>query len=68
MPNKVIQVVDSSLVQGDEEYNGTIISSISSIQNIALNFCADLPEDRLIMTDVITYLLNKIRINFCIKS
>lgn len=63
LPHANTQVVDSNLLEDEEHSADDIISSISSIYRIALNCCADLPEERMNMTDVAAS-LNKIKVMF----
>ncbi|RDY06899.1 putative receptor-like protein kinase, partial [Mucuna pruriens] len=58
--NGITRVVDSNLLHDEEHRAHDVISSISSIYRIALNCCADLPEERMNMTDVAAS-LNKIK-------
>ncbi|XP_054811797.1 receptor kinase-like protein Xa21 isoform X4 [Prosopis cineraria] len=60
MPHAIIQVMDSNLLQGDEHHINNILTSTSSILELALNCCTDLPKARGNMIDVVVS-LNKIK-------
>ncbi|XP_061341212.1 probable LRR receptor-like serine/threonine-protein kinase At3g47570 [Gastrolobium bilobum] len=60
-PHAITQFVDSNLLQ--DERIDDITASVSSIFRMALNCCADLPEERMNMTDVAAS-LNKIKFMF----
>ena len=63
MPNSVMEVVDSNLVQLYGEQIDDILPHISSILGLALSCCADSPEGRIKMTDVVAS-LTKIKTSF----
>ena len=56
MPNSIIEVVDSNLIQRHGEQIDQILPHISSILGLALSCCPDSPEERIKMTDVSTSL------------
>ena len=58
LSNEIIGVIDSSLVQKDDEYFVIKANCISSIMEVALDCSADLPEDRLDMKNVVSMLKN----------
>ncbi|XP_054789386.1 receptor kinase-like protein Xa21 [Prosopis cineraria] len=60
IPHKIINVIDSNLLQGDEEHIGDILTSTSCILELALNCCTDFPTMRSNMTNVVVS-LNKIK-------
>ena len=61
MPHTIMQVTDFNLLQHEEHQNIDITILISSIFQIAMSCCADLPEARINMIDV-NASLNKIKI------
>ena len=61
--NSIIDVVDSSLLQIEEEYVMATINCISSIMRLALDCTVELPEERKDMKDVVST-LQKIKIKF----
>ncbi|XP_054813381.1 LRR receptor-like serine/threonine-protein kinase EFR [Prosopis cineraria] len=63
MAHAIIQVMDSNLLQGDELHINNILTSTSSILELALNCCTVLPEARGNMIDVVVS-LNKIKAMF----
>ena len=63
MPNSIMQVLDSDLVQRHGDQIDDILPHISSILGLALSCCADSPEERIKMTDV-TALLSKTKSSF----
>ncbi|XP_054813378.1 receptor kinase-like protein Xa21 [Prosopis cineraria] len=60
MLHEMINVIDSNLLQGDDQYIGEILTSASSIFELALHCCNDFPEMRSNMIDVVVS-LNKIK-------
>ncbi|XP_045802306.1 receptor-like serine/threonine-protein kinase At1g78530 [Trifolium pratense] len=60
LPNSIMDVLDSNLVQQNGEQIIDILTYMSSIFGLALNCCEDSPEARIIMADV-TALLIKIK-------
>ncbi|KAK7302966.1 hypothetical protein RJT34_13863 [Clitoria ternatea] len=60
MPSSVMKVVDSSLLQLQEEQIDDTLAHVSAILELATNCCANLPEARIGMADVTTSLI-KIR-------
>ena len=56
LPNSIMQVLDSNLVQQIGEQIDVILTHMSSIFSLALNCCEDSPEARINMTDVIASL------------
>ncbi|KAJ7968725.1 Receptor-like protein kinase [Quillaja saponaria] len=63
VPQATIEVVDSNLLRGEKERIAAIVLSITSIMELALNCCADSPEERINIKDVVAS-LNKIKFNF----
>ncbi|XP_058771467.1 probable LRR receptor-like serine/threonine-protein kinase At3g47570 isoform X3 [Vicia villosa] len=57
MPNSVMEVVDSNLVQQHEKTIHDIVFHISSIFALSLSCCADSPEERNNMTDITASLI-----------
>ncbi|KAI4357180.1 hypothetical protein L6164_001146 [Bauhinia variegata] len=60
---QVTEIVDSNLLQKKEQLFDDIITYTSTILELGLNCCADLPEARISMTDVVAS-LNKIKMAF----
>ena len=58
LSNEIIGVIDSSLVQKEDEYFVTKANCIASIMELALNCSAELPEERLDMKNVVSMLKN----------
>ena len=58
LSNEIIGVIDSCLVQKEDEYFVTKANCISSIMQLALDCSAELPEDRLDMKNVLSKLKN----------
>ncbi|XP_004509927.3 uncharacterized protein [Cicer arietinum] len=56
LPNSIMEVVDSNLVQQNGEQVDDILTYMSSIFGLALNCCQYSPEARINMTDVISSL------------
>ena len=56
MPNSIMEVVDSNLVQQHGEQIDDILPHISSILGLALSCCVVLPEERVTMTNVVASL------------
>ncbi|XP_054813135.1 probable LRR receptor-like serine/threonine-protein kinase At3g47570 isoform X5 [Prosopis cineraria] len=63
MPHAIIQVIDSNLLQEDEQHVDHILQATSSIFELALSCCTDIPETRSNMIDVVVS-LNKIKAKF----
>ncbi|CAL5183607.1 unnamed protein product [Lathyrus oleraceus] len=63
LPNSVMEVVDSNLLQQHEKTIHDIVFHISSIFALSLSCCADSPEERNNMTDITASLI-KIRTLF----
>ncbi|KAJ7947125.1 Receptor-like kinase [Quillaja saponaria] len=63
VPHSTIQVMDSNLLKGEEENFSTKELCTSSSTQLALNCCADLPEERISMKDALVS-LNKIKTKF----
>ncbi|KAJ7947107.1 Receptor-like protein kinase [Quillaja saponaria] len=63
VPHSTIQVMDSNLLEGEEQNFSTKELSTSSIMELALNCCADLPGERINMKGALVS-LNKIRTKF----
>ncbi|KEH15552.1 LRR receptor-like kinase family protein, partial [Medicago truncatula] len=57
LPNSIMKVLDSNLVQQIEEETDDILIHMSSIFGLALNCCEYSPEARINMTDVIASLI-----------
>jgi len=57
LPNSIMQVLDSNLVQQIGEETDDILTHMSSIFGLALNCCEYSPEARINMTDVIASLI-----------
>ena len=57
MPDSVMEVVDSKLVQEHEKTINDIVSHISSILALSLSCCADSPEERINMIEVTASLI-----------
>ena len=58
LSNEILGVIDSSLVQKEDEYFVIKANCISSIMELALGCSAELPEDRLDMKNVVSILKN----------
>lgn len=54
-PHSIVTILDANLLQRDHQI-GNILLHISSIFELALNCCTDLPETRMNMTDVVVSL------------
>jgi hypothetical protein len=52
LPNSIMDVLDSNLVQQNGEQIDDILTYMSSIFGLALNCCEDSPEARINMVDV----------------
>ena len=63
MPNSIVEVMDSNLVQLHGEQINDLLPHMSSILGLALNCCTDSPEERIKMIDVIAS-LTKIKTSF----
>ncbi|KAJ7947116.1 Receptor-like protein kinase [Quillaja saponaria] len=63
VPHSTIQVLDSNLLKREEQNFSAKELSTSSIMELALNCCADLPEERINMKDALVS-LKKIRTKF----
>ncbi|KAI4351399.1 hypothetical protein L6164_005768 [Bauhinia variegata] len=61
------QIVDSNLLQEEGQQIDDMITCTTTILEMALNCCADLPEARVSMTDVGAS-LNKVKMVFMQKS
>ncbi|KEH19877.1 LRR receptor-like kinase family protein, putative [Medicago truncatula] len=57
LPNSIIEVMDSNLVQKNGEQIDDILTNITSIFGLALSCCEDLPKARINMADVIKSLI-----------
>ncbi|RHN41184.1 putative non-specific serine/threonine protein kinase [Medicago truncatula] len=57
LPNSIMEVLDSNLVQQIGEQIDDILTHISSIFGLALSCCEDLPKARINMADVIKSLI-----------
>jgi len=57
LPNSIVDVLDSRLVQQNGGKIDDILSCTSSIFGLALNCCKDSPEERINMEDVIKTLI-----------
>ncbi|XLR46135.1 hypothetical protein S83_030795 [Arachis hypogaea] len=68
MPNSVMEVVDSNLIQlyGDEDID-VVLPHISSVLRLALSCCTDSAEERIKMTDVVAA-LTKIKNEFTLMK
>ncbi|XP_054819746.1 receptor kinase-like protein Xa21 isoform X2 [Prosopis cineraria] len=60
MPDALIQVMDSSLLQANEQHVGSILTTTSAVFELALNCCSDFPTERCNMSDIVAS-LNKIK-------
>ncbi|XP_065848551.1 probable LRR receptor-like serine/threonine-protein kinase At3g47570 isoform X3 [Euphorbia lathyris] len=60
LPSRVYQLVDPNLVRVDERHYLDKIDCTSSIMNLALKCCVDVPEERISSKDVLSA-LNKIK-------
>ncbi|XP_054817747.1 LRR receptor-like serine/threonine-protein kinase RGI1 [Prosopis cineraria] len=67
MSHALIQVMDSNLLQGDEQYVGNTLTTTSTIFKLALTCCTDFPTERCNMLDVVAS-LNKIKDLFVQRS
>ena len=56
MPHSVINILDANLLQGDNQNIGNIMPYLSSILDLSLSCCTNLPESRINMTDVVVSL------------
>ncbi|XP_022770048.1 probable LRR receptor-like serine/threonine-protein kinase At3g47570 [Durio zibethinus] len=63
LSNDIIDVVDSSLLQTEEEHVMATTNCISSIMKLALDCVVELPEERIDMKDVVSA-LQKIKTKF----
>ncbi|KAI9083703.1 hypothetical protein K1719_034292 [Acacia pycnantha] len=59
-PALLTQVIDSNLLQGDEQYIGNVLTTTSSMLELALNCCATSSQRRCNMSHVVVS-LNKIK-------
>jgi hypothetical protein len=57
LPNTIMDVLDSNLVQQNGEQIDDILTYMSSIFGLALNCCEDSPEARINMVDVTASLI-----------
>jgi len=57
LPNSIMEVMDSNLVQLTGDQIDDISTHMSSIFSLALSCCEDSPEARINMTDVIASLI-----------
>ena len=57
LPNSIMEVLDSNLVQQYGEQIDDILTYMSSIFGLALNCCEDSPEARINMADVTASLI-----------
>jgi S-methylmethionine-dependent homocysteine/selenocysteine methylase len=57
LPNSIMDVLDSNLVQQNGEQIDDILTYMSSIFGLALNCCEDSPEARMNMFDVTASLI-----------
>ncbi|XP_054810847.1 receptor kinase-like protein Xa21 isoform X2 [Prosopis cineraria] len=63
MSHAIVQLMDSNLIEGDEWHIENIMTSASSIFELALKCCNDSPETRSNMIDVATS-LNKVKVKY----
>ena len=56
MPHSIINILDANLLQGDNQNIGNIMPHLSSIFELALSCCTNLPGTRVNMTDVVVSL------------
>ncbi|KAA8519632.1 hypothetical protein F0562_013923 [Nyssa sinensis] len=61
LPNAIIQIVDANLLRPEEKHFSTKVQSVSSIMELALDCCAESPQERINMNDV-EATLRKIRL------
>ncbi|KAI4357149.1 hypothetical protein L6164_001116 [Bauhinia variegata] len=64
---QVTEIIDSNLIQQEQQLFDDIKRYTSTILELGLNCCADLPEARTSMTDVVVS-LNKIKMAFRHKA
>ncbi|XP_028772092.1 probable LRR receptor-like serine/threonine-protein kinase At3g47570 [Neltuma alba] len=64
MPHSIINILDVNLLQKGNPNISNILSLMSSIFELALNCCIELPETRIMMTDVVVS-LRKTRVYPC---
>ncbi|KAK4259771.1 hypothetical protein QN277_006069 [Acacia crassicarpa] len=57
-PHSIINIIDTNLLHREIQNTNNILPHISSIFELALNCCIDLPEARCTMTDVLVSLKN----------
>jgi LRR receptor-like serine/threonine-protein kinase FLS2 len=57
LPNSIMEVLDSNLVQQYGEQIDDILTYMSSVFDLALNCCEDSPEARINMVDVTASLI-----------
>ncbi|KAI9076995.1 hypothetical protein K1719_041071 [Acacia pycnantha] len=57
-PHSIINIIDTNLVHREIQNTDNILPHISSIFELALNCCIDLPKARCTMTDVVVSLKN----------
>ncbi|KAI9075420.1 hypothetical protein K1719_042615 [Acacia pycnantha] len=62
-PSLLTQVIDSNLLEGDEQNIGNILATTSSVLELALNCCANSPQRRCNMSHVVVS-LNEIKYLF----
>ncbi|XP_059627846.1 probable LRR receptor-like serine/threonine-protein kinase At3g47570 [Cornus florida] len=63
LPNEIIQIMDANLLRPEEGQANAKVQCVSSILQLALNCCAESPQDRIKMEAVLTT-LKKIRHRF----
>ncbi|XP_028789444.1 probable LRR receptor-like serine/threonine-protein kinase At3g47570 [Neltuma alba] len=63
MPHSIINILDVNLLPKDDQNIGSILSHISSLFELALHCCIDLPGARINMKDVVVT-LNRIKASF----
>ncbi|KAA8519634.1 hypothetical protein F0562_013921 [Nyssa sinensis] len=61
LPNAIIQIVDANLLRPEEKHFSAKVQSVSSVMELALDCCAESPQERINMNDV-EATLRKIRL------
>ncbi|PIN02252.1 Serine/threonine protein kinase [Handroanthus impetiginosus] len=59
----IVKVVDANLLSTEDKFYNDKLNCLSSIMELALNCCADNPQDRIVMTEVVG-VLKKIKLQF----
>lgn len=59
----IVRVVDANLLSTEDKFYEDKLNCLLSIMELALNCCADNPDDRIVMTDVVGA-LKKIKLQF----